>query len=701
MCIMELINTVIGVPLGYLMYFCFKIIKNYGLAIIVFTLLTKVLTMPLSIWVQKNSIKMIKIQPEFNRIMTRNVGNRDKIIEQQSALYKREKYSPMAGIIPMLVQIPIILGLIAVVYNPLQHLLHLDSNMIAAFVSKASEILKNPDLGSNAQMAVINLVNNPEYVTQFSSLHISGSDVSVAISSMQNMQFLFLGMDLSKTPSIFSMDWYFLIPVLSGISSFLLSFFQNKENVLQKEQGFLGRWGMTVFLVAFSTYFAFVVPAGIGIYWIFGNIFAIVLLYLLNFMYDPKKSIDYKALEESKIELAESKKVEKAMKLTPVQKAKGKADYAEFFKNDDTKDMVIYSEKSGFYKYFEDLIDEVLTSSDFVIHYITSDPNDAIFEQSRKNLITYFIDDNRLIPLFMKIDTYIMVMTTPDLQTYHLKRSLVRKNTEYIYIPHDPLSTHMGANKGAFDNFDTIFCVGPKQIEEIRETEKVYNLKEKNLVPCGYGLIDKLTEQFEKLDKTENEVKKILIAPSWQKGNILETCIDDILDGLLDKGYDITLRPHPEFVKRYAMQMQNIISKYQDKINEHFRIETDFSSNVTIFTADLVITDWSGIAFEFSYATKKPSLFINTEKKVMNKEFDKISCVPIEISLRNELGESIDLDKMDTVPNIVQNLLDKKSQYAEKIKTVVTENMFNPNESKKVVGQYAIEAIEKIKNKKS
>lgn len=698
---MDFINTFVGIPLGYIMWMCFMLLKNYGVAIIVFTLLTKVIMFPLSIWVQKNSIKMIRIQPEYNRIQARNVGNKDKVIEEQSALFKRERYSPLAGMIPMLVQIPIILGLIAVVYNPLQHLLHLDANLIPAFIEQAKIILNNPDLGSSAQIAVVNLIKDPMHVAAFSSIHIPGVDVGSAIATIQNMDFMFLGMDLSHTPSLFAIDMYSIIPLLSGISAFFLSFFQNKENVLQKEQGFLGRWGMTVFLVAFSTYFAFIVPAGIGLYWIFGNLFAIALIYILNYLYDPKKQIDYDELEKSKLELAESKKLERALKLTPEEKSKGKADYKRFFKDDLTvKDIVIYSEKSGFFKYFNDLIDGIIENSDYVIHYITSDPRDGILEKSNDRLQTYFIDDTHLIPLFMKIDSYVMVMTTPNLQTYHLKRSILNKNVEYIYIPHDPMSTHMGANIGAFDNFDTILCVGQPQIDEIRETERVYNLKEKNLIPCGYGLIDQLMAQYESIEKSENDIKKVLIAPSWQEGNIMDSCVDQLLDQLLDQGYDITLRPHPEYVKRYAMKMQSIISRYKEKFNEHFRIETDFSSNVTIFTADIVITDWSGISLEFAYSTKKPALFINTPKKIMNPEYEKISCVPVEVTLRDKLGISLDLDKLDETGEKVSMLLGQREDYKDRISQVVREYLFNPGCSKGAVTDYVIEAIRSKKDKK-
>ena len=120
---MSLINTCIGIPLGWLMWLCYKLVKSYGIAILLFTLLSKIILLPLSVVVQKNSIKMIRLQPEINRITAKHYGDKDTISDETIALYKREKYSPLLGMVPMIIQIILVLGLINVIYNPMQHLL--------------------------------------------------------------------------------------------------------------------------------------------------------------------------------------------------------------------------------------------------------------------------------------------------------------------------------------------------------------------------------------------------------------------------------------------------------------------------------------------------------------------------------------------------------------------------------------------------
>lgn len=686
-----ILNSIIGVPLGYLMRMCLTIVGNYGLAIILFTLFTKIILFPLNIMIQKNSIKMIRIQPELNEISAKYVGNQDRISEEQLKLYKRENYRPLAGLVPMMIQVPLVLGVMQVIYNPLQHLLRIPKDVISAFVGEAIGVLHLQEAGSSIQVNIVNLIQNTASIEQFRALQIGNYDIPGIVSRIQEFDMTFLGINMSVTPQFGVWNILTWVPVLAGASSYLLCFCQNHVNVLQKEQGWLGKWGMAIFLVLFSGYFAYIVPAGVGLYWTASNLFAILVMYAVNWLYKPKKYIDYEALEKSKIALAQSKEVEKSLKLTPEAKARAKADYKAFFK-DEEKKLVFYSEKSGFYKYFQNVIEYILEHSDITIHYITSDFQDAIFKKDNPRIKPYFIDDNRLIPLFMKMDADKVVMTTPDLQTFHLKRSYVRKDVEYIYMFHGLLSTNMVVNKGAYDNFDTIFCVGQHQIDEIRETEKMYQLPEKRLIECGYGLFDNMVAEYENGKSIQKSKRQILIAPSWQEGNILDTCIGEILDRLMKTGYESIVRPHPEYIKRFPSEMNQLLKRYEAVDNVVF--QTDFSSNNTVFDADLLMTDWSGIAYEFSYVTKRPSLFINTKMKVLNEDWDKYENAPLDITLRDRIGVSLEPDQLDDIALVVERLLnEEQDKYILGIQEIVSKYVFNIGHSGEVGGQYIIDSL--------
>ena len=690
---MDVIKLVLGTPLGYIMSLCYAIIQDYGLAIIVFTFLTKILLFPLNMWVQKNSIKMIKLQPKLNEIAAKYVGNRDKILEEQMKHYKQENYRPIANIIPMLIQILLILGLINVMYNPLEYLLHVNSQVIDAFTSLATNILNLPQASAGAQISVIDLVCNPDYVGQFLSVQVPGQDMAGIVGTIQQFNRPFLGLDLSAVPALGRFDLLGLVPYISGFSAFLMCFFQNKINVLQKEQSWLGKWGMAIFMTLFSAYFTFMVPAGVGLYWIFGNLFSILVMYVNNWVYKPEKYIDYSALEKSKQLLLEAKKIEQTLKPTKEQKQKAKEDYKRFFADDNVKQLVFYSEKSGFYKYFKGVIEYILAHSDIIIHYITGDFHDAVFDMNNDRIVPYYIDESKLIVLFMKLECKMMVMTTPDLQNFHLKRSLVDKRIEYVYMFHGLTSTHMCMKKGAYDYFDTLFCVGQHQIDEIKECEQMYGLKEKNLVPVGYGVFDEMLASFHKMDSTPNERPQILIAPSHQEDNLMDLCIENMLNYLVCDKFKVILRPHPQYLKRNPGKMEKFIAAHGDIISDNFIVETDFSSNESVFSSDVLVTDWSGIANEFSYTTKRPCLFINTPMKVLNPDYEKYSMAPLDISLRDKIGISIDPNQINTITDKIQTLLASKEQYAQVIASIVDTYVFNVGHSSSVGGEYIINKI--------
>ena len=689
---MKLINTIVGVPLGWLMWACYQVFHHYGLALILFTLLTKVVMFPISLLVQKNSIKMVRMKPQLDALRYQYVDDKDAFLDAQSALYKKEHYSPMAGVWPLLLQLPIIFGLLDVVYKPLKHILHLPAQVQSAFVEKTAELLgvAAGELGTTAQLAAV------EQVRSVPDAFLAIPGAGEAVARIQGMRLDFLGLDLTKTPDVAVMSAVLLVPILAGVSALLMCWTQNKINVLQIEQNKLSKWGMTVFMIAFSGLFAFIVPAAVGLYWTFGNLFSIGVTYLVNVVYPPKKYIDYKVLKEMKQSVAEERSEKKK------NARLAKKYYKEFFAPDNVKNMKVmfYSEGSGFYKYFRSLIEAILQNTDITIHYVTSDPEDAIFQKGEPRIRPYYVDETRLIPLMMKLEADIVVMTTPDLEKYHLKRSRVRKNVEYIFMDHGCSSDNLAYRTGALDAYDTLFVVSREQAMEARAIEKLRHTRRKRIIEFGYGLIDDMIAAYEAMDKVENPKKTILIAPSWQYDNIMDSCLDDLVEALYGQGYRIIIRPHPQYVRRFPMQMKAVMERYRDRMSEDFMIETDFSSNVTVYTADLVITDWSGIAYEFSFTTDKPSLFINTKLKVVNEDYQKIPLVPFDITARSKVGRQVEKSEVKDLAPVVEELLAGQEEYRERIIALKRQHFYNLGHSGEVGCQYIQHRLERRYGKK-
>lgn len=684
---MEWLTNLIATPLGVLMRFCYNIVRNYGLTIILFTLCTKILLFPVQLLVQKNSIKMVKMEPRLHALKLKYIDDKDAYLDAQIALYKEEKYRPMAGTVPLLIQIPIIFGLIDVIYQPLTHILHLARPLVDAFCAEAEAIVGAP-LGSSPQLKVVELITTGGMGERF--LAAGGAEAQSAVSAITRMNLSFAGVNLALVPSIARPDILWAVPALAGLSAWLMCDCQNRINVLQVEQNRLSQIGMTVFMIAFSTFFAFIVPTGVGLYWIAGNLFAIPFMIILNLVMNPKKYIDYRQMEVIKRLNAEKEQ------LVKVNSKRAKADYKRFCaeKNQQSMRVMFYSEQSGFYKYFQNIIEALLKKSDdLILHYVTSDPNDAIFAQHDPRIVPYYIDEKRLIPLMMKVESDIVVMTVPDLEKYHIKRSKVRPDVEYIYTDHACTSLNLTYRAGALDHFDTVFAVSPSQERELRQIEALRHTKRKTVLECGYGLIDNMIAAYQRMEKQENAMPTILIAPSWQEDNILESCLDQLLDGLLGHGYRVIVRPHPQFVRRFPVEMERIVSTYRDRQGDDFSIELDFSSNVTIYTADLVITDWSAIGYEFMLTTDKPALFINTKMKVVNPDWDKIEEVPYELQTRNVLGRAVDPGDLDDVAAIVSDLFANRALYAARIREEKHNSLFNIGRSGEVGASYILSRL--------
>ncbi len=614
------IDGIVGI-LIWLINLCYGFCQNYWFAILVFTFLTKVILLPLSVWVQKNSIKTVRMQPEMNHISATYLGNQEAISEEQYKLFKREKYSPFADLIPLFVQLALLMGVVEAVKR-----------------------------GTNL------------------------TDIPV------------------KTGGV-----TLLIPLLAALSAFFMCYVQNKINVLQSEQGALNKYGTMIFSVALSLYLGFFVSIGVGFYWSCSNILSVVQLVLLNIWINPKNYIDYEALEKSKEELKQAKAFmttkQKEDKKSPYRDRE-KADYKKFIKTADKK-IVFYSEKNGFYKYYKNIIEEIIRRTNIVIHYITSDPEDEVFGMESDQFKPYYIGEHRMIVLMMKMETDIMVMTTPDLENFQLKRSYVQKDIEYIYVQHDVNSSNLTFHKDALDHYDTIFTSGPKNKCEIAEREEKYGLPAKNLVEWGSSVIDNMTRAYEEMvqedGSAEKKDKTVLIAPSWQKDNILDSCIEGMLDELVKTPYHIIVRPHPQYVRHYEARIDALAARYQE---QGVTFQKDFSSNKTVYTADILVTDWSSIAFEYAFATLKPVLFIDTPMKITNPDYQELKTVPIDIELRSKVGISVQPDAVeDKIRDSVDKLLFDEQFSRDSLQKLKEEYIYHNGESGKVGAKYIIDKL--------
>ena len=352
--------------------------------------------------------------------------------------------------------------------------------------------------------------------------------------------------------------------------------------------------------------------------------------------------------------------------------------------SDEDRSIVFYVENEHYTIYLKSLIETLVNEYGLKVSYVTSSKTDPLLKSTNKNISSFYIGDGVVrTKFFLNLKAKILIMTMPDLETFHIKKSKVYP-VHYVYLFHSMVSTHLIYRRSAFEHFDSIFCVGNYQLDEIRSTEKLYNLKPKNLIRYGYSHLDNLLEKYSKrilLPKNNENKLHILLAPSWSDDGLFENISEKVIDILLREGYKVTFRPHPMTQKKSKKKIDRMTEKFSK--NESFLLEQNISNFDSFLFSDIMITDWSGAALEFAFAFEKPVLFIDVPKKINNPEYEKIPQVPIEVSIREKIGKIILPTDLELIPNEIKMLYGQTKELRDKITKIRNELIFNVGESKK------------------
>lgn len=323
-----------------------------------------------------------------------------------------------------------------------------------------------------------------------------------------------------------------------------------------------------------------------------------------------------------------------------------------------TKKIVFYSEGNNCWIHLKNLLANIEKKTKFPIIYITSDKSDLGLQLKSKRIIKLLITNKSLLNwMISNLDKSIVCMSTPDLNKYGFNKS--KKNSKYYYIHHSLCSLHMIYREYAFNAFDVMFCSGGHHLKEIRNIDKFYNLPKKEIVKYGYPRINEIKKNLSiKLkNKFLNNKKTILIAPSWGKTSILNHYNTKLID-LLIEDFNIILRPHP----RTIMMDIDLIKKINDKYlnNQNFFYDESPYCEKSFYKSDMLISDWSGIAYEYSLTTNKFVLFIDMPKKINNLNYKKIKIKPFEEVMRNKIGKILKRSNLNRMKEVINRNINKK-----------------------------------------
>ncbi len=297
---------------GYIMLFFYGIVDgfngSYGIAIILFTIFARLIMMPTTLSQQKGMAKQQRLAPKIRRIQEKFAGNQQKIQEETQNLYQREGYNPMsAGCLPLLIQMPFIIGLFGVLYNPLRYAIGLDAASSEALVEIFSTMVKDGVIEVARKLEYyypLNIIQEFEAVKDFIAAKGITTVSDGALAQVQSFidadRFTFLGLELGVVPQFKVFNRYWLIPILSGLTSLFNAIItQAQQKKANPSMNTPGAGCTMIFMPLTSLYFTFLFPCGIGVYWIVSNIFATIQSLVMRKIFSPQKNISRHMINET------------------------------------------------------------------------------------------------------------------------------------------------------------------------------------------------------------------------------------------------------------------------------------------------------------------------------------------------------------------------------------------------------------------
>ena len=272
------------------------------------------------------------------------------------------------------------------------------------------------------------------------------------------------------------------------------------------------------------------------------------------------------------------------------------------------KKYVIYNEGKQYWNVFKPVLDE-FEKRQIEVTYFTSYEEDPVFESDYKYVKKEFIGTgNKAFARLNLLAADIVLMSTPGLDVYQMKRS---KNVKhYAHIRHGTGDATMYRLFG-IDYFDSILLTGDYQINDLRYLENARGTKTKELVTVGCTYLDELKKKMDSIPPETNHNFTVLLSPSWGPSAILSRYGEKLLTPLIETGWNIIVRPHPQSKKSENEMLEKLQDKYKDAKNLEWNYDRD--NIFAMKKADIMISDFSSIIYDYTFLCDKPVMYVNAD----------------------------------------------------------------------------------------
>ena len=325
-------------------------------------------------------------------------------------------------------------------------------------------------------------------------------------------------------------------------------------------------------------------------------------------------------------------------------------------KNNYTWKYVIYNEGKQYWDLFKPVLEEFENNKTELL-YLTSASDDPGLKINWTYVKPEYIGEgNRAFARLNFLSAQVLLMTTPGLDVYQLKRS--KTVNHYSHVVH-ACTDAMRYRLFGLDYFDSVLLTGDYQSNDIHYLEKLRGLPEKITFTAGCSYLDESEKKINQIPKEDNHPFTVLVSPSWGASGLLSLYGEKLLDPLKDSGWRIIIRPHPQSKTSEEHLLNRLQTLYKDSKN----IEWDFErENIfSLSKADIMISDFSGIMFDYMFLFDKPVLYANYDFDPRPYDADDLDHELWQFRMIKEAGLKIIENDFNNIVDIIKNASDNEN----------------------------------------
>lgn len=319
------------------------------------------------------------------------------------------------------------------------------------------------------------------------------------------------------------------------------------------------------------------------------------------------------------------------------------------------KKYVVYNEGMQYWNVFKPVCDE-FEKRQIELTYYTSAEKDPCFEQNYKYVKPEFIGEGNMA--FVRLNMLsagVVLMTTPGLQVYQLKRSKnVKHYSHVLHMPNDATTYRLFG----LDYFDSVLLTGDYQKTDLQYLENARNITKKELVTVGCSYLDILAEKIKSIPEEENHNFTVLVSPSWGSVGVLSKYGEKLLDPLAKTGWNIIIRPHPQSKKSEKEMLDRLEARYKDNANIVWDYERD--NIYSLKKADIMISDFSGIIFDYTFLCDKPVIYVADNIDLRPYDAYDLGKELWQFETLKKMGIKLDENNFENIAEVIKNASDSK-----------------------------------------